>query len=405
MNSIYFLITIYLIVIAYHIILYFTRDKFNLNVLQKFNDPEIDNIDELKEIPLINIIIPAWNEGNEFKECLQSIIDLKYPKIKTIVNAGGNEETIKIANTFKKYDNFIILQQTGGKERAAFGKIRALNECLQYISEGLIYFIDADCFLTDEILLKMILPIVNLNENVVISSYRPLKHQENKDLIKYLQFNRFGPFFRKVHRYSQYLLSGANTCTTYYVIKKIGSFKEDRFIAEDVSRANDILAQRFKIYCLFNYNSRIYSQYPNNLKEYTKQTKRYIENSFLLAYKSKNKEIEYWHNFIRFFLKLFVLLFVFLYLLIFPIFLFYHLGLFFLGFVIITFLYLKKIRKYLFFKKCIKNQIDFKLKKRIFLKIFYYIYIEIIINVIALFGLISFRKKIKSEFRNISKNT
>ena len=56
-----------------------------------YKDPKSLSIDDLKNIPLVNIIVPAWKEGNNFRECLSSITNLNYPNIKVIVNAGGND--------------------------------------------------------------------------------------------------------------------------------------------------------------------------------------------------------------------------------------------------------------------------------------------------------------------------
>ena len=172
----------------YHIFLFAFRDRRHIKERKKFKDPEMVGINELEEIPLLNIIIPAWKEGIEFKNCLISITKLSYPKIKIIINAGGNEETVNNANSFKKDERFIILHQKEGKDRAEFGKIKAINECLEYVSEGILYFIDADCYLTDEIILRVIVPIVNDNENVVMGAgIRPLKDQQRALQLTFLK--------------------------------------------------------------------------------------------------------------------------------------------------------------------------------------------------------------------------
>jgi len=62
--------------------------KFNLKHLKKFEDVTVDSISQLKEIPPINIIIPAWKEGVNLKRCLNSIEQIIYPKLKFILNAG-----------------------------------------------------------------------------------------------------------------------------------------------------------------------------------------------------------------------------------------------------------------------------------------------------------------------------
>ena len=142
-NSFNFFIFLILVVIFFNIFLYFLRDRKYIRVFKKFKDPEIVKLEDLKELPLVNIIIPAWKEGKLFNDCLLSITKLNYPYLKVIISAGGNEETIQIANSFKKFKNFVILKQKPG------GKMKALNDCLKYVSEGIIYSIDADVILNN----------------------------------------------------------------------------------------------------------------------------------------------------------------------------------------------------------------------------------------------------------------
>jgi len=63
------IITLSLIII-YHIVLFLIRDKNYTKNIKKFRDPEEISINDLKDIPLVNIIVPAWNEGETFKNCL-----------------------------------------------------------------------------------------------------------------------------------------------------------------------------------------------------------------------------------------------------------------------------------------------------------------------------------------------
>ena len=86
LNSFSFVIFLALIVIFYQIIFYFFRDRKNIEALKKFKDPETVTLKDLKEFPLINIIIPAWKEGSLFEDCLLSITKLKYPNLKVIIN-------------------------------------------------------------------------------------------------------------------------------------------------------------------------------------------------------------------------------------------------------------------------------------------------------------------------------
>lgn len=125
---------IFIIITIYHTFIYFLRDRNYLKNLNHFKDFKIETINQLKEIPLINIILPAWKEGDNLKQCLNSINQLNYPKIKVILNASGSNETIEIADSFKNIQKFtVIYQKPGG------GKLRAINDCIKYTS-----FLQAD---------------------------------------------------------------------------------------------------------------------------------------------------------------------------------------------------------------------------------------------------------------------
>ncbi len=386
-SSLNFLIIFALLIIFNHILFYLIRDRKYIRAVKKNRDPETISINDLKELPLINILVPAWKEGKEFKECLLSITKLSYPSIKIIVNAGGSQETITIANSFKKYNTFLILHQKGGKSRAALGKIRALNECLDYVNEGLVYFIDADCYLTDELLLRMIFPIINENEKVIRGSgLRPLKSQENNDLVNYLQFNRMRFFRYKFTRYHKTSISGANTCLSYEVIKSIRKFKEDSLFGEDVSRGLDIISKGFKIYWLTDYRSRMYTYFPGTIKEHILDRIRYIENLLIFSYKTKK---------IKNILKVLFFFLVSVYFLIFPVFLILNLGLFFIGVFILCSIYLKRVRAYLVFKNLVDKKYYTKFRKRVFLKMIYYIYIETISKILIPFHFIKYLLSLK----------
>ncbi|MFX1570575.1 MAG: glycosyltransferase [Promethearchaeota archaeon] len=386
-SSIQVILLIVFFIILYQFLLFILVDNKIIKTFKKDKDPESISIDELKNIPLVNIILPAWKEGNDFKECLLSIKNLTYPKIRVIVNAGGNDETIKIANGFKIYDNFLILLQKGGKDRPSLGKVKAINECLPYIEEGLVYFIDADAILTDEILLRLIHPLVNLNKDVAASGRRPLKSKENNDLTKYLVINRAGFLRFKFSRENFNVISGSNTIVKSKVIKSIERFSENRKFATDRSMAFDIRDKGFKIYILKDYRANMYNAgLPYNFKMFKRQRIVWITN--FLIYSHKSKKIG---NIIKFLL----LIVISLYLFIFPIFLFFNFGLFLIGLFFLTWIYLKRIRRIIFHKMIMDKRFYKKLSYKFFIKMIYFIYMELLINIILIYNLIIFIRKIR----------
>lgn len=381
----FFIIGLLLLVILYHLLSYGIRDRSYINKVLMHKDLDTINLEDLDHKPHVNIIIPAWKEGDEFEDLLFSITKLSYPNIKVIVNAGGNEKTIDVANSYKSNPLFTIIYQKGGKSRAALGKIKALNQCLDYVKEGVVYLIDADCYITDDLLLRMLYPITNKNEKVVIGAgIKPLKSQQESNLSRYLEIsiNRF--FKEKFARYFDKLISGANTMITYDVMRTVGKFNEDRNIAEDVSRGIDIQSKGYKIFSLVDYRSRIATDFPKSLKELFKQRNRQIENTLILSYRRGS---------VGYILKFMALYLASIIVAIFPLFLIYNLGIFSIGVSILLFMYIKKIRAYIFYNKTNNSLYYTKFRAFFFIQIVFYIYIEMLHNLYIPIDLIVYKMK------------
>lgn len=371
--SIFFLLsTNFIFILAfgisfYHILLHFLRDRKYIKALKKYKDPQMINLEDLKDVPLVNILVPAWKEGKLFEDCLSSINNLKYPNLKIIMNAGGNEETIKIANSFKANKKYTILKQGPG------GKMKALNECLNHVIEGIIYSIDADVILTDEILLRMIYPIVNENENVTAGGVRPLASQANKTIVKYVLINRCDNFKYKFSRYRKNMISGPNSCFKYDVVKAIGKFPDDSlFPASDRFRATIITSKGFKIYWLSDYRGYIYTKYPNSVKEYFFQEFRWRKNALTNLHQKDRKKI---------IIKFIFLFLISLYILIFPLLLFINFQFVLIDLMIITSIFYKKIRKYIFLRSTVDEELYVKFGVKFFFYLLLYIYIDVILTI------------------------
>lgn len=383
-SSPFFIFLSFITILVYHLIVFLLRDLNNLSHLRKFEDSQIVTFEDLRKTPIVNFVIPAWNEGEEFRKCLLSILDLSYPYIRVIVNAGGSEETKQIVNSFKKYDNFIILEQKAGG-----GKIKAINDCLKHVSEGLIYLLDADCYITNEIFFKMISIIINQDKNIVITSARPLKQQEHNDLVNYLNIDR-NPRFKKKFKATSKRIS-PHTCLRYEILKEIGEFRDDKPIG-DGWIGLELSKKGFKAYELEDYQWRIFTYFPDKIKTYVDQNKRWIQNPLFNKLKGKNK--------LRFF-KFFLMTLLSIYIIIFPLFIFLNNFLFFLGFIIVFSFYLKKIRKAIFFIISIKKEYRHKINPVLYLKFLFYIYVEAIITIEVFFEILIYGNKKYRKRKNI----
>lgn len=387
-NCNYFILTIAIIIIFAGIFYYF-HGKNKLKYLKELNDP-IFSIQDLKNTPLVNFLVPAWKEDEILKDCLNSLKNLNYPTLKIIVNAGGNEITEKIANEFKKYNNFIILQQ---KPRT--GKINAINEALEYVSEGLVYMIDSDVILNQEIFLRVIGPIVNLGENVVSGPLfvKPLISQQKKYLVKFLEIRYIEIY--TFQRYSNRNISGPNCCVKYDVIKNIGNFSQNQYIAEDTSRGMQIIRAGYKIFQLYHPNACIFHKFPVTLKEASDQRIRWIENSFYYNLKYHKVNI----------LKFFGMIFASIVTLITPALIFINLNLFIISLLVYSIPYVSFLRKLNIYKFS-RNQEELEMLNIVFfILIIILIYLEAFVNIIIFFKIIFLgKKRIFNKRKNLGKN-
>jgi len=377
--------SIIILIIFYHIIIFFIKDRIYIKAFNKYKDIETISIEDLNKIPLVTIIVPSWNEKVIFKQCLESISKLTYPKLNVIVNAGGSEETIKIAKSFENYSNFRILQQEAG------GKIKAINDCFKYISEGVLYLVDADVYVTDETLLRMLIPLTNYNEDIVTGGARPLKSQENINLVKYLYMNRNLSFRRKFSRYNLNMISGADTTLKYDVIKAIGKFSENSVYSVEVSQGEDLLSKGYKFYRLTDYRGQVYTKVPDTIKIWIRQKIRWNENSIVYTYQHKKIGLVLYFS-------LFIISF---YLLIFPFLMFFNLNFGLICIFLLFNIYLKKMRRVLFNKLTIQKEFFKKLNLMFFIKILFYIYIEALVYVYIIFEMIIFGNKKLKKRKNL----
>jgi poly-beta-1,6-N-acetyl-D-glucosamine synthase len=103
------------------------------------------------DYPAINLLIAAYNEGQDVAETIRGIRGQDYPGPIDIivVDDGSTDDTISILNSFD-LPNLKIIRANHG------GKAKALNEGLNHIRHDIVVCIDADTFLQPEALKRIV---------------------------------------------------------------------------------------------------------------------------------------------------------------------------------------------------------------------------------------------------------
>jgi len=240
---------------------------------------------------------------------------------------------------------------------------------------------DADVFVSDNDLLRMVAKIVKDNESIVNCGLKPHKSQVHKISVRYLIINR-NPWFRKKHALSNPKAVGPCSLLTLDVIKSVGRFTEKRMIGDGDSIGTDVMKHNYPIFQLITDGIESIT-YPVKIREYMSQNIRWLQNYYYNKFKTKSKIL----------LNYFLLFIISTYLFAFPVLLLLNLGLFLLGILLFFNIYLKKLRKVLFFRLTYDKTFYGKNKVRFYLAIIFYIYLDGLITIYTFFEILLIGKK------------
>jgi cellulose synthase/poly-beta-1,6-N-acetylglucosamine synthase-like glycosyltransferase len=205
------------------------------NELRKYPEP--------KRHPTISVIIPAYNEHKTIKRCIESLLNLEYPKkIQIIVvNDGSTDDTEKIV---KKYANKGIVKLISQKNA---GKGAALNAGLKHANGELVAVMDADSLVTKDILKSLVGHFDDEKVGSVVSSIKPTKKDK---LIERLQDREYiiACLFRRLLSLTNmnYITPGVFSLFRKSVLDEVGPFDEHN-LTEDMEIALRLQSHGYEI--------------------------------------------------------------------------------------------------------------------------------------------------------------
>lgn len=107
---------------------------------------------EMRELPPVSILVPAYNEGKVLERALTSLVRLDYPEYEVVViDDGSTDDTLEIASRWEGRRGsglFRVITKSNG------GKASALNAGIAHSQHPLILCMDADSHLDPLTLLK-----------------------------------------------------------------------------------------------------------------------------------------------------------------------------------------------------------------------------------------------------------
>ncbi len=233
----------------------------------------------LEQTPLISILVAAWNESSIIEQHISAFLALTYPNKQLVLCAGGNDDTLEVAQHYADARMIIVIEQDAGE-----GKQAALRKAFPFATGEIIYLTDADCLVNDDAFVRIIAPIVNGSYVAVNGSSRPLKVQEQSAFIMYqwavdYYANLYAP------HYSSGLL-GRNCAVRADVLRQTGGFNAQAKSGTDYTLARQLIDAGYTIYN--EKQSWVETDYPATLGLYYFKRSRWLRNTIVLGFQKKD---------------------------------------------------------------------------------------------------------------------
>jgi len=240
-----------------------------------------------KNLPLVTIALPIWNEEKSLVATLKSVLALDYPRKKLHIILVDDHSTDSTPNVIKEFlrthaaalKNISIqsLRHTVNK-----GKGSALNTALKHAKGELFICLDADSFVKPNTL-KIMIPYFS-HKNV--ASVLPLmKLRTVKRFVLHLQYVEYlvNFFLKKVMSMLDciHVTPGPFAAYRTSILRKVGGFATDN-LTEDLEMALRLQKHNYKIIQLMN--ARVTTLAPTTMKAWFQQRNRWYKGTLMNLY-------------------------------------------------------------------------------------------------------------------------
>jgi chlorobactene glucosyltransferase len=156
--------------------IYWLHDRYHLDVIVESANPPID-------APLISVCIPARNEEQNIRKCVEAVLEQDYPTFEVIVlDDRSNDSTPAILADIASHDPRLHLINGSDLPPGWAGKPHALYQASLSARGEWLCFVDSDTFLTHD----------------ALSSCYSKAFETNADMFTIMTFQILGSFWEKV---------------------------------------------------------------------------------------------------------------------------------------------------------------------------------------------------------------
>lgn len=225
-------------------------------------------------LPLVSILIPAWNEGVIIDRSVKSVLQVDYPAFEMIIVAGGEDDTYQKATKWAKRDKKVRVVK-----QQPLGKNAALNEGLRYANGDIIVLLDADTIVSQEWLKSLISPII-CGEALATTG----NHFPDKEMNWVLSYECMVKIRNRYLDNDNSLFGGASIAISKHVLNELGGFSEKIIAGVDWHLYTELARREVKT--MFVPNAKVKTNIPTTFTHFLKTEIRWKRALFWLSLKA-----------------------------------------------------------------------------------------------------------------------
>lgn len=236
----------------------------------KADPPPLPPPEEWPALPVVTVLVAAWNEAGFIGRHIESFLALRYPRKELVLCAGGADGTYERAMPYAGPQVTVLRQRPGE------GKQRALARSLPQARGEVVFLTDADCLLDDDAFERTLYPVTAGEEQVCSGSSRPLAEQmDNPFVVTQAASHLYGSL--RAPDYASGLL-GRNCAVRRDLLQRSRGFEApaptgtDYVLAKELARCGACIRHEAQ--------SRIVTDYPEEPLSYMRQQRRWLRNLF-----------------------------------------------------------------------------------------------------------------------------
>ncbi len=255
-----------------------------------FKKEENDSLEQegiapsLQKLPLVSVLVPAYNEEKTIIRTLESVHQLDYPRDRIeviVIDDGSKDKTKKMVEWYiQDKSQFKLISHQN------CGKAASLNKALKIAKGEFFACLDADSFVDRATLKKMLTQYYSENDPKLAIITPAMKVYQPKNLLQRLQWLEYIVIILIARLSSQidslYVAPGPFSLYRTEIIRKFGGFDE-KSITEDQEIAYRVQKEQYKIkQCPKGY---VYTVAPEAIKPFYRQRRRWYLGSLDCVYK------------------------------------------------------------------------------------------------------------------------